>query len=211
MTTPPDKIPESISPKGGIESEKPLSQPPSTFESYMQDTGAGVRGMPPSAAPPTQGMTPLPASTNIPPSFSTLNAQAKVAQDSLGQVGQQLNTPNLKLKRSQTHLLKNKLQDSNGYIRQAGSKLGVDAPPLKMPPGSNAIGRFLAYIGDGQDQLLSIQQKLKQLTAEGTELRPGDMMFIQIKMSQAQQEIEYSSTLLGNVISSIKTILNTQL
>ena len=211
MTSPPNKIPESLSPKGGVESDKPLSQPPSTFESYMQDTGAGVRGTPPTATPAQQGMTPLPTSPATPPSFNTISTQAKVAQDSLGQVGQQLNTPNLKLKRSQTHLLKNKLQDSNGYIRQAGSKLGVDAPPMKMPAGSNAIGRFLAYIGDGQDQLLSIQQKLKELTAQGTELRPGDLMFVQIKMSQAQQEIEYSSTLLGNVLSSIKTIFNTQL
>jgi flagellar biosynthesis/type III secretory pathway ATPase len=37
------------------------------------------------------------------------------------------------------------------------------------------------------------------------------MMYMQIKMSQAQQEIEFSSTLLGKVIDSIKQVLNTQL
>ncbi|MDE3046544.1 MAG: hypothetical protein KGJ02_07895 [Verrucomicrobiota bacterium] len=210
MTTPPDKIPDNISPKGGIESEKPLSQPPSTFESYMQESATPGRSAPAVPANATQLPT-SPAPINPHPTYDTISVQARTIQDSLGTVENQLNTPNLKLKRSQTHLLKNKLQDANGYIRQAGAKLGVEAQPLKMPPGANPIGRFLAYIGDGQDKLLSVQQKLKELAAEGNEMRPGDMMLVQVKMGQAQQEVEYSSNLLNQVIYAIKTILNTQL
>ncbi len=93
-------------------------------------------------------------------------------QDSLGNVGQQLNEPNLKLKRSQSHLLSNKLSDANGYIRTAGAKLGVETPPMKMPQGATGVDRFLAYVNDGQDQLLAVQQKLKDMSASGAKSIP---------------------------------------
>jgi hypothetical protein len=82
---------------------------------------------------------------------------------------------------------------------------------LSSASSASPVGRFFAYIGSGQDQLLGVSQKLKELSKTNGELRPGDMMFLQIKMGQAQQAIEYASTLLGKVIDSIKTIMNTQL
>jgi hypothetical protein len=212
-TTPPDRTPDRISPGKPLEADKPLSQPPSTFESYMQGAGPETRSP---AASPTAGGSPLAAmqpGTGAPgaPTLDSLLSQARSAQDSLGTVEQQLQTPNLKLKRSQTHLLKNKLQDSNEYLRSASAKLGIESSPLQLPSGASPIGRFLAYINDGQDQLDSVQQKLKELAASKNDIRPAEMLFIQVKMSQAQQEIEYSSTLLSKVIDSIKTIMNTQL
>ena len=66
-------------------------------------------------------------------------------------------------------------------------------------------------LGDGQDQLMSIQDKMKELSAKEGGISPTDMMLIQVKMTQAQQEIEYSSTLLGKVIQSITQLLQTQL
>jgi len=213
-TIPPDRSPDRITPGKALEPEKPLSQPPSTFETYMQETASQGKSALPGTGQPV-GTSPMeitrggtPSST---PTFDSLMTQARGAQDGLGQVERQLNTPNLKLKRSQTHLIKNKMQDANGHIRSAASKLGVENDPMKMPSGANPIGRFLAYIGDGQDQLVVVQQKLKELSAKQGEIRPGDMMLMQVKMSLAQQEIEYSSTLLGKVIESITTVLNTQL
>ena len=151
---------------------------------------------------------------NVPPtnpSFNTLLAQAKTSQDSLGTVQQQLNTQNLKLRRSQTHLLKNKLTDAQGYLRQAGAKLGVETPQMKVPAGASTIERFMAYVNDGQEQLVQVQKKLKEMAAHGQQINAADMLAVTVKMNLAQQEIEYSSTLLSKVIDSIKQIMNIQL
>lgn len=214
--TPPDRIPDSITGKKPIESERPLSQPSSAFESYMQGTPGQARGNPPSGPTPPQGATPMDLARPVNmqtagPSLNTILAQTKNVQDSMGTIGQQLNTPNLKLRRSQSHLVKNKLQDANSYIRSTAAKLGVEHPPMQMAPGLSPIARFLAYLGDGQDQLMSVQRKLKELSASPEGISPGDMMFLQIKMSQAQQETEYTSLLLGKVIQSITQLLQTQL
>jgi len=138
-------------------------------------------------------------------------AQAKTAQDSLGVVGQQLQTPNLRLKRSQAHLVRNKLTDARDYGRAAAAKLGVETPPMKPPDEPGALSRFLAYINDGQDQFIAIQQKLSEMAASPQQISPGDMMLVQTKMALAQQEIEYSSTLLSRITSSITTIMGIQL
>ena len=77
--------------------------------------------------------------------------------------------------------------------------------------GAKPRDRLLSYVNEGQDQRLSVEQRLKELSASRQDIRPGDMMYLQVKMGLAQQEIEYSSTLLSKVISSITTIMNTQL
>ncbi len=80
-----------------------------------------------------------------------------------------------------------------------------------MPSGLSGISRFIAMVNDGQDQLAEIQEQLKNMSAKGGQINPGEMMSIQVKMGLAQQEIEYSSTLLGKVIQSLTQIINTQL
>jgi hypothetical protein len=143
--------------------------------------------------------------------MNTLQAQAKMGQDTLGTVGQQLQTPNLKLRRSQSHLLRNKLTDANTHINAAAGKLGLDAPEMKFPQGAGAMERFLGYINAGQDQFDAVQKKLQEMSSSGQQLSPGDMMLIQSKMAVAQQEIEYSSTLLSKVIQSLTQIMGIQL
>ena len=210
---PPDKSPDRIFGGKPLEPTGTTPQAPKEFQSYMQGAGAPPQGQVPGAA---GGPTPMdiargPAIQTAGPSFNTILAQARTAQDSLGTVKDQLNTPNLKLRRSQTHLLKNKLSDAQGYIRQAGGKVGVDASAMKMPPGAAPLQRFIAYVNDGQDQLIQVQQKLKEMSAQGQQLNAADMLAVTVKMNMAQQEIEYSSTLLGKVIDSIKQIMNIQL
>jgi hypothetical protein len=132
-------------------------------------------------------------------------------QDSMGNLNNQLNTTNLRLTRSQQHLLRNKLSDASTYLRAANGKLGIDAPPMPVPNGSGPINKFLNYVADGENQLNAAKQQISDLSKNGAQLRPADMLLIQIKLNQAQQEIEYSSTLLGKVISSFTQVLNTQL
>jgi len=145
------------------------------------------------------------------PTQTSLITQAQTAQDSLGTVHKQLQTPNLQLKRSQTHLLRNKLGDMRDYSRQAAEKLGVETPPMKPPDQPGAVARFFTYINDGQDQFAAIQAKLQEMSSSGEQLNTGDMLMLQTKMALAQQEIEYSSTLLSRITSSIQTIMGIQL
>jgi hypothetical protein len=156
----------------------------------------------------------LPRSTTFQtagPSFDSLIAQAKGAQDTLGNVGKQLQSPNLKLKRSQTHLLRNKLTDAHANINAAGAKLGLDPAQAKPSGNGGHMEKFLSYINAGQDQFTAIQSKLQEMSSSGQQLNAGDMMLLQAKMGVAQQEIEYSSTLLSKVIDSIKQIMAIQL
>ena len=215
MDTNPTGMPDKVSEKIPIESEKPagLGQPSTSFENYMQGTANQARATP--QPPPTQGPNPMdlakPSMQTAGLSYDGLVAQARNAQDSLGTVGQQLNDPNLKLKRSQSQLLKHKLQDANGHIRAAGGRIDVPAPADHKFDSSNPVGRFLSMIGQGQDDLAAVQDQIRVLSQKPDSLQPGDMMFMQIKMGQAQQEIEFSSMLLGKVIEAIKQVLNIQL
>ena len=208
---PPDKSPDRITPGKALEPEIPIrGQPGSDFQTFMQGAPAKTPGTVPTGAPSPMEIA-KPSMQTAGPTVNTLLAQSRNAQDMLGTVGSQLKEPNLKLKRSQAHLLRNKLGDANTYTRAAAAKLGVDTPPMKVKGQSGALERFMAYVNDGQDKMSSIQQKLQEMSASGEELRPGDMLLVQIKMGQAQQEIEYSSTLLSKVIDSIKQIMNIQL
>lgn len=213
----PDKSPDRISPGKPAESlEKPMTagQTPTGFDSYMQGTGQS-KTLPGTPAAPG-GPTPMevargPSISSSGISFDSILAQAKQTQDSLGTVEKQLNDQNLKLKRSQSHLVRQKLGDANSYLRTAGSKLGVDVPEGKMPAGASGIARFIAMVNDGQNQLAEVQAMLKKMSADGTSINPGEMMSVQVKMGLAQQEISYTSTLLGKVIQSITQLMSTQL
>lgn len=214
MAIPPDKTPDRINPGKPLESpmDKPIApgQTPAGFDSYMQTAGNRT---PNQAAGPTP-MNGAAPSASLPSGAVTVDsilAQAKQAQDTLGTVEKQLGDQNLKLKRSQTHLVKQKLTDANSYIRSAGSKLGVALPEGQTPSGSSPIARFLAMVNEGQDQLLQVQEQLKQMAARGESVNPGEMLSVQVKMGLAQQEISYTSTLLGKVIQSITQLMNTQL
>jgi hypothetical protein len=217
MAVPPDKSPDRITPGKSLEpAGKPITpgQAPAGFESYMQGTQGKTTPQGTPASP--GGPTPMDVARGSPissagVSFDSLLAQAKNTQDSLGTVEKQIKDQKLKLKRSQSHLVKQKLGDANSYMRAAGSKLGLQLPEEKMAPGLSGISRFIAMVNDGQDQIAQVQQKLKEMSAKGEQVSPGDMMAVQVKMGLAQQEIEYTSTLLSKVIQSTTTVMNTQL
>lgn len=203
--------PDRIDPNRSIEPKVPTrTQPGTEFESYMQS----AKGAPEIA--PTTGPTPMQAASaanmqNAAPTFDTLMTQSKTMQDTLGNLKNQMDTPNLKLKRSQAHLMRNKLGNANEYMQAAAGKLGAEVPPKKTPGGAGAMERLMAYINDGQEKMVSIQQKLDELMGSGQEITPANMMMIQIKMSQAQQELEYSSGVLSKAVDALKQLFNIQL
>lgn len=214
MTIPTDNNPFEagrIAPTKAIETTLPEQAPGSSFQSYMQSSptppgAASTSGAPSPLSLPQQG----PAQAGA-PTFNSLITQAKNTRDSLGNVEQQLNTPNLKFKRSQAHLIRNKLTDANAYLRAGAEKLGVTPADARPSAGTSMLGRLLAYVGTGQDQLTVIQQQLHKLSSSGASMNGPDMLVMQIKLSQAQQEVEYSATLVNKMVDSLKTLFSVQL
>lgn len=213
MSEPPERITPGQSPREPLEKPMSSGRPPADFQSHMDGTKTqqGMQQQGTTGAPSPMEVARGPAISTSGISFDSLQAQSKHAQDSLGTVEDQLKNKNLKLKRSQSHLVRQKLGDANNYIRAAGSKLGLKMSEGKMPPGLSGIARFIAMINNGQDQLAQVQEQLKNISKNGGNVNPGEMLSVQVKMGLASQEIQYTSTLLGKVIQSTVQLMNTQL
>lgn len=215
VTPSPDESPGRIAAGKSLESVGSTpSKPAGSFDTHMQEAKTANPARMSSTAP--EGTSPMALARGAmasPASLSnaSLLAQAKNAQDALGHVEKQLQTKDLKFKRSQQHLLKNKLQGAQEHLRGAAAKLGLPQTAFKNPEHATPIERFLSYINDGQDQMNGVQQKLEELSKKGQQLNPADMLSVQVKMNAAQQEIEYASMLLSKVVESIRTIINIQL
>ncbi len=193
------------------EERAPMTAQP--FASFMQ---AG-KGTPMTTAGKTSMISPFDLARGQPPlaqspTLDTLLAQVNGAQSTLGDLNTQLNTPNLKLKASQKYLLKNKLSDATTSMRSANAKMSADVPDEPDTSSfSGPLGRFFAYLTDGQSQMQAAQKQLQSLKDKGDNLAPGDFLLIQVKMFKAQQELEFSSVLLSNAVSDVKQLMQVQL
>lgn len=146
------------------------------------------------------------------PTLNTIQEQAKMADSTLSNINNQLQTPKLKLKQSTKYLLKNKLNSAKNHIKSASDKIGAPAIDEEaVPAGSGPLNKFLSLVTDGQNQLDATQQHLSALAKKGDQIKPADMLMIQIKLSKAQQELEYSSLLLGKAVDDLKMMMNIQL
>lgn len=216
MTAPetpsPDRSPDRITPSKPLEADQAIRQPSTGqgFQAYMEKGTAPTPTQTPTGPNPMELSRSMAPPTGT-PTVNSLLSQAQTVQDTLGTVQKQLQTPNLQLKRSQAHLLRNKLSDAREYSRSAAAKLGVETPPMEPSKVPGMIARFLGYLSDGQDQFGAVQTKLQEMAATGQQLNAADMMALQAKMALAQQEIEYSSLLLSRVIGAITTIMGIQL
>lgn len=195
----------------GEERVAPQTQQP--FSSFMQ-RGAEqnpllAAGKMPQVSPfdLAHGKVPAPG-----PTLSTIQQQALAAHTTLGDISNQLNTPNLKLKQSTKYLLKNKLSGAKGQIQSASTALG--APLLaeeSKEGGGNPLQKYISMVTGGQRQLDAAQEHLKRISESGDELKPAEMLLIQVKLNKAQQQLEYSSMLLSKAIDDLKMLFNIQL
>jgi len=208
------EIPENIPRTPDIGPAKPVEEeqqaPGQSFESFMSEKATG-KGEQPSSVSPfdlAQGQ----AQQTATPTNESILAQMNSTSGVLGDIQQQLQTKNLKLKQSQKYLLRNKLSDANSYIRSAAGKAGVDtgAAPSKLTRQS-PITKFLALVTDGQNQLANAQKQITQMTKGGAKMSAGDYLLVQVKLSKAQQELEYTSVLLSKAVDGIKLLFNVQL
>jgi len=197
----PDKIPEKGSPT-----------PPdtSTYKAYKEEA------LPATAPKETSQLSPMDlaskAGISTTPTFDTLLAQSTNAKDTLGDVEKNLKTPNMKFKKSQEELLKNKLNNANEHLKTANQKMGANIPEeTKIAPQEGPVNNFLGLVTDGQNKLSEAHNQLQNLKVGNKTLAPEEMLLIQIKLAQAQQEIEYSSVLLSKVVDSLKQIISIQM
>jgi hypothetical protein len=210
----PPVDPEGVGPVRPPEQRPKATPDRSQFESIMNEPTS----KPPSAGTPSASqISPL----DLPqgsikgaaqPSFETLAAQVWESENTYNELRKNLQNKNLKLKRSEQYLMRNKLSDANTHLKGASEKIGAkvldSSASLK---GSNPVEKFLNMVSDGQNQLQEAKETLINLKDSEGNLKPGDMMLIQVKLAQAQQELEYASILLSKVVDVIKQMINIQL
>ncbi len=203
---------DRIEPNKGIDTEKTKPQQPdkSLFQSYMQEGAPNAPKTTPGASPAE--VTGLPAMQTAGPSVDSLLGQVNTSQANMDNIRDKLNTPDLKFKRQHQYLLRDKLTEANNHLASANTRLGAGPiSPTEVADNAGPVEKFLAYVTDGQNQLLAAKSQLESLKSQGTQINPADMLLVQVKLSQAQQELEYSSTLLSKVVDMFKQMLNIQL
>ena len=202
--------PEKIDPSKGImpEGEGAGETPPKPFGPYMKEGPTEASKAEPSPIDLAK-TAPLPPGQPTPES---VNAQLTTASGTLGDIQGHLQTKGLKLKRSQNYLLRNKLADSNQHLRAAAQKLGASPGALPQIAGrQNPIMRFLGMVTDSQNQIQEAQAKVQEISKNHSSVNPAELLTVQIKISKAQQELEYCSVLLSNAVSSLKMMFNVQI
>jgi hypothetical protein len=210
-TTPSSKI-EAI-PSMGDERRGVGDDAQQSFSSLMQPKETDVTKMAPKVSNVSpfdlahMGIKPIGS-----PNVNTLIEQTDLLHGSFNTVQNQLSYPNLKLKSSQKYLVKNKLTDVNAHLRAANAKLGIS--PSEAPPemkGAGPIAQYLGYITDGMNQLDSAKKQLGAISAQGSNVNPAEYMLLQLKFNKAQQELDFTSTVLAKSIEGMKTIMNIQI
>lgn len=214
VPSPKDVISRSpVTPAVGEGQSKSTSDTINTFSSYMKSGEANplvASGKTPQVSPfdLAHGKVAAPG-----PTLASLQDQAKMASTTLGDVSNQLNTPKLKLKQSTKYLLKNKLSSAKGHILSASNKVGapIVGDEEEKKGGGGPLERFVGLVTSGQNQLEATKQRLSEIANSGHEMNPADMLLVQIKLNKAQQELEYSSLLLGKAVDDLKMMMNIQL
>ncbi len=199
---------EPIEPSKPVESKPKVTPKPSDFQAHMEPGstaatgGSGVSPMEALQQPSIQGT----------PTADTLLNQVQSAQGNLHEIHDKLQTPNLTFKRQHQTLLRDKLDDAFSHIQAANKKMGLPAAgPTKLPQDAGPVTKFLQYVTDGQNELVATQQHLQEMAKKPGSMDPADMLLVQVKLSQAQQELEYASVLLSKVIDVFKQMLNIQI
>ncbi len=205
----PERI-EPSQPIGGGQSSEETTTPSRSFSSYMNETPPSANAMPsPFDLPGGKNAQDMNAAG---PSMDTVVAKANESQATLGDIANQLGTPNLKLNHSQKYVLQNKLGNASDLLRSANVRLGANpGEPPNLSAATGPLGKFLSLVNDGTAQIANAKQQISSISSQGTEINPADMLLIQMKLNKAQQELEFSSILLSKAVDDFKQLMNTQI
>ena len=149
---------------------------------------------------------------SAPPTIADIQNQMSSVSSSLGDIKNQLHTKGLKLKQSDKYLLRSNLQSASQNIRSAAERTGVNIGPAPdLSSKNNPIAKFLSLVTDGQKQLGSAAEEIKNLNTSGQSVSAAKLLLVQVKLQKAQQELDYSSVILGKSTEMIKTLMNVQI
>lgn len=221
MTTGGPLLPKDLTNPQRVEPMAPLiggesPREAGTFQTLLQKQATAQ-------LPPKQGQVTSPfelAKAGAPqlaagPNMSTISQQVLHAQTTVGDINNMLATQNLKVKASSKYLLRNKLSEANQHLRTVNSKVGgqqgEEGEEGDMPAGSGPLKKFLGFVMGSQTALNSTQKQLEELSSKGESLNPAEMLFVQVKLSRAQQLLDYSSILLAKAIEDMKSLFSVQL
>lgn len=128
----------------------------------------------------------------------------------------------VELKSSFEGPMQQRLVHIDSGIKSSLSKLGVEqqspdkvgaapgAASAAETVGEGALKKFLGFLTYSQGQLDSLSGIVGALNTTQSNITPGTMIAIQVKMARVQQEIELFTALLNKALESTKTIMNVQ-
>lgn len=187
---------------------------PDTFKQHMAQNEPQNTGQK-NAPSPMQAVNAQKINASTPPTPDKIQSQMESVSGTLGDIKNKLHTKGLKLKSSDKYLVRQKLTRANDHMKHAAKKLGVDndeeSYDEKLYKSKNPIAKFLSMVSDGQHQMVEAAQQIKHLNSSGKSINPGELLLVQIKLNKAQQELNYTSVILGNATSMLKTLMNTQI
>lgn len=198
----PSEAMRRIGPKPIAPPAEGLGPDEKEFQSLMQ--GAPAKGTSPLEAAGKKTAAP-------PPSMEGLIRQMDATDEQIKKMQGILNFPKLKLKKSHERLINTKLQnavtDIEGAAKASKTKILPKVDRTNMQP----VSKFLSFVGDGHNQLKEVKGNLAAMIKKKKKISPANMLLMQVKIAQAQQEIEFSSILLSKVVEGIRQTLNIQI
>jgi hypothetical protein len=183
----------------------------SSYQKYYKEAQA------PTEPPKPAGPSPLELEKgSLPPgtvpSMDNLLNQISVAQNYQLELQKQMQYPYLKFNPSEEKLLSDKLREGNNSLANLSNKLGLPVKEMPTPPvDANPIYKLTGALNYGQTQLAEAKMRLQSVISSGQEMKPGELLLMQINISQAQQAFEYSSMFLSKIIDAINKFMNMQI
>lgn len=209
--------------EGGIEEKEnlePIERVPPNKDQFDRLLGheklPEVKTLEISPTAPGSSLMDLQSSGTKPPAnVQEIVSQTKDAVQQIDDIKGVLNNPDITVKRSFQEQLSGKLSHIDESLKIALAKTGIEYTPAEGAAEAgkgrvNPISRFLSFLTDGQWQLEKLGSELQLMSKNNKELSPINMLAVQVKMGQIQQELELFSSLLNNGLQSIKTVMNIQ-
>lgn len=209
MTSPTNPLrPDQIDPLKNIQPSQEIEEGGNgDFAEMMQNP---TQKMPQSIKAPSP-MSILPNLNPVSgPSYDTMQSQLKVANNHLNDMQTQMQTPGLKIRPQEHATLVNHMTQASDALRSANNKLGIDSEPITSS-SDGPFSKFMSLITDGSKQIATAQDQLTAMSKTPDQLNPAQMLSVQVKIGQAQQQIEFSSILLGKAVDAFKQLMNIQI
>ena len=217
----PSMGPDKIDPTGGL--TRP--QPTKSFQQSMQQ--AKIPAQMEGTNVPKTGISPMDLAKRNQGVVVPTQANATTVKQTLAQTAQKNQEVQQKLTNNQTNLsqsrqqqlkeqltpqqqmqLKQKIQNAHQNIAQVSDKLGIDPNQFKSKKASmGPFGKLFDMLSQGQKMLNSAKDQLPNLIS-GNQVKPGDFLALQFKLSVASLDLDFSSQVIGKGVDALTKLMN---